>query len=40
MPAGQGNIFKELPHSLEVVTFTKGAEPVLSNPSKVTKVAF
>lgn len=38
MPAGQGNIFKELPHSLEVVSFPKGDELPPTSSQDVTKV--
>ena len=38
MPAGQGNIFKELPHSLEVVSFPKNNEPSSTSRQEVTKV--
>ena len=40
MHAGHGDIFKELPHSLEAVTFDKGANPPRANVSDVTKVPF
>ena len=36
--AGHGDIFKELPHSLEAVTFDKEANPPPANISDVTKV--
>lgn len=38
MHAGHGDIFKELPHSLEAVTFDKEANPPPANVSDVTKV--
>ena len=36
--AGQGNVFKELPHSLEVVSFSKKDEAPPVPQQDVTKV--
>ena len=36
--AGQGNVFKELPHSLEVVSFPKGDDAPPVPQQDVTKV--
>ncbi|CAK0764782.1 hypothetical protein CVIRNUC_003193 [Coccomyxa viridis] len=38
LTSGHGDIFKELPHSLEAVTFDKEANPPPANVSDVTKV--
>ena len=38
MHADHGNIFEELPHSLEVVSFNKGNEAPPATPREVTKV--